>query len=117
MADTLSDEALADIREVVGDDCTPYTVTDNDRIQAWYDEADGDLPTTYVYYLRRLWGKATREPKNLITLPNGAQVNQKAAQYKKLLDYWEAQAGIAPVLGTLTVGSFNLGIDAIPDDE
>lgn len=112
----LSDAEVDDIREVVGDDCAPH-LADKTRIQSWFDEADGDLPSTYVAYLRRLWGAATREPKNLVTLPNGAQTNQKAAQYKKLLDYWETQAGIAPVLGTLTAGTLSLGIDACADTE
>lgn len=112
---TLTDPELVDIRLIVGDDCTPPAL-DDDQVQVLYDAADGNLCATYVAYLERLWGPARRDPKNLVTLGNGATFNQKAKTISDQIAYYRKKCGIADELGTLTVGTLLLDIDTTWDN-
>lgn len=107
---TLTADELADIRLVVGDGCEKYS---NDQIQAWYDAAGSDLPTTYVTILQRMWSAAKAAT---LTLNSGIQTLSRAQVdvLKERLDYWERKAGISG--GTITVGTLNLGIDYTEED-
>jgi hypothetical protein len=97
---------IAYIRSCIGnvkaDSAGAYEVTAA-NLQAIYDDTEqgnGDLNTTIVWALRWRWGMAINDTATYSDLGTNA-LNQKPAQIKKLLDYWEGVTGMA---GGQTIG-------------
>jgi hypothetical protein len=109
---TLTPDEITDIRDVIGDDCEPYNLED-EQIQAQYDAAGSDLTLTYVYTLRRLWGKLRRMADRTTDHGDNETRSQIVGNTKALLDYYEGLAGLhgAP----LSVGVIDLDLDTSDD--
>lgn len=104
---------LAFVRVNSGDNCPTYDVDDL-TIQAIYDndlpaeQGNGDLVRVIVFVLRRRWGIAINQVEMSGTGVTRSGSTQ--AQIKRLLDYWEAQAGMG-VNGVLTMGAIDADLD------
>lgn len=112
---TLTATELADIRDVIGDTNTPPHLTDA-KIQAQYDLAASDLTLTYVYTLRRLWGRLRQIADRTTEHGDNELDSQKLTNTKALLDYWEAQAGLYGGNGGLFAGVIDLDLDTDDTD-
>lgn len=108
---TLTADQLTDIRQVIGDDISDLS---DAQIQTQYDLAASDLPLTYVYCLRRLWGIQRRKADRVTDHGDRELQSQVADTTKKILDYWEERAGLfgAP----LSAGVIDLDMDMDDDD-
>lgn len=117
---TLTAAQIADYRMLVGDECTPDYLSD-EQIDALYIRAaekglgtDETEALTVVYMIRRLLGKAA------VKVDVGSDIQRESRSQwfdhlQDLLTMYEKQAGIGgvkPVLGVI-----GLGIDATEDDE
>lgn len=117
---TLTAGELLDIRYVIGDDLAAageQELTDV-MIQAQYDQAAKDVPSadlllpyTYVYCLRRMWGRMRRKVDRVTDNQNRESFSQLSEHAKELLDYWEDKAGLAG--RNLTAGLISLGLDEV----
>ena len=107
---TLTADQIAAARAQTGDAISPYDVTDA-QMQALFDDpaaAAGDLSRLNVFILRRRLGRAA----NLIALGGDgldAAYQQRFAQLRALLAYWESLTGLDG--GRLTAGQIALSID------
>lgn len=107
---TLTAEQIAAARAQTGDTISPYDVSDV-QMQAIFDDpaaADGDPDRLMVFILRRRIGRAA----NLIAVGGDgldAAYQQRFAQIRALLAYWEALTGLEG--GRLTSGGIGLRLD------
>jgi hypothetical protein len=117
---TLSTEQFADLRLLVGDECTPAWITD-EQIDALYvraagvtvGNADRTEALTVVYIIRRLLGKAAVKVDTRSDV-GGESRSQWFDHLQDLLGYYERLAGVNG--GTLFTGSLQLGIDATNEE-
>lgn len=109
MVAQLSTAEILDIRDVVGDTESAPEISDETRIQAWYQQAGGDLPTTYVYYLYRLWGRLRTTVSHTTDHGDREALIEKVRTTKEQLDFWLGMTGLDA--GTIQQGELPLGID------
>jgi len=108
---TLTVAQLTEIRDGIGDTCSPYDVSDV-TLQALYDDAaraNGSIDCVKAYALRSRYGATV----NLVPISGelgNIQVNQKHTQIKALMDFWAGICGIGGA-GGLTAGAIDLGLD------
>ena len=87
----LTTAELLDIRQVVGDvdqDGTKLHITDDAIVQGYFDDAGGDLPTTYLIYLRRLVGITLHKISVSDSFGRQEEQQQLHEHYKGERDYW-----------------------------
>jgi hypothetical protein len=107
---TLTPDQIAAARAQSGDTVSPYDVTDT-QMQAIFDDpaaAAGDPDRLIVFILRRRIGRAA----NLIAVGGDgldAAYQQRFAQLRALLAYWESLTGLDG--GRLTSGGIALRLD------
>jgi hypothetical protein len=114
---TLTATELTDVRMVVGDNASPYRLSDT-ILQTLHTSAETDapdstliLPYTYVYALRRLWGLSRLEVDRVNELAGDRVLHSQIKQTSKdLLDYWEGVAGLSGG-GILSAGVIDLDLD------
>lgn len=114
---TLTTDEIEYIRDMSGDDCEDYDVTD-EKMQKIYDRAsaitctcENPLDVTVVLVLQIRVAKATKLFDDTDAETGGARsVSQKYKHLKELLDRWETKCGMAG--GSLSVGTLNLGLSA-----
>ncbi len=114
---TLTDADTNYIRAKSGDlVCDGKSVVDGGTLQAYFDLANGDRPTTIVSVLEDMWAKAKAEA-GIVTDFGTAVDNANVDNIKDRLDYWRAEAfGSAKPLGRVSAGVFDLGLDAVEED-
>lgn len=111
----LTADLITRLRDLTGDDCTPYELSDT-VLQYEYDRAAFDEDLTMVYLLRRLLGRYVKKIDSSNTVTN---INSRASllydHIRDLLGDYEARAGVTG--GRLRVGTFDYGLDADVEDE
>lgn len=109
----LTANQLSYLRDMAGDDCTPYDVSD-DTLNDIYDDATqgaSDINYTLVWMLRRIVGKKAKlVGQTNIETGNNQQLQQSYEHYKELLAYYERMYGLTSY-GTLSVGVLSLGLN------
>jgi hypothetical protein len=111
---TLDAAAIAEIRLLSGDDCTPYVVSDA-QIQLFNDAVSDSQCATITLVVRARWANATG--KTGVNTQTGATIlNPALPGIEALYKSWVQSCTDA--LPTMGQGLINLGIDEVlPDTE
>jgi hypothetical protein len=110
---TLTAAQKSYLRDMSGDDCAEYLVSDITLQEIYDDTAQGasDLGYTLVWMLRRIVGKKAKlVGQTNIDTGNNQQLQQSYEHYKELLAYYERMYGLTN-FGSITPGVLSLGLD------
>lgn len=111
---TMTADEIEYVRVMSGDNCPDYDVSDV-LMQKLWDRNGSDECSTIVYVLR------IREAKSAVLVnqsTDGSQsqsLSQKHTQIRAMRQEWEQRCGMSG--GTLSMGTFDLNIDADCDSE
>lgn len=104
----LTTEQKAYIRDMSGDDCTPYYI-DEPTTQWTYDQLGGDIDHTIAILLRRIVGKLAKQTDTEDAAGMENAHSQLYEHYRELLEDWMLTAGLDG--GKLAAMLLDLNID------